>query len=108
MGVDLAVMLTVDPGDQADRHHMRVMVNNQDGTQIAGMEAEFGFGVTVLPDNHLQAPLPGELLIVPLVVPLRELVLPASDMYSMEITIDDDLHKSVWFRAALNSGVAPS
>jgi hypothetical protein len=93
MGVDLAMMFTLKQIETQQSHKLRVIVQDQDGSPVGQVDAEFGVGA--------QGVDPGELLAVPMVLPLKGLPLPRAGVYSVEILVDGQLQKSLAFKAIM-------
>lgn len=93
MRASLATRIMLDPDEAAERHKLRVVIQDDQGTRIGSFDAEFGVGV---PD----ALAPGEEVQVPLGFPLNPVRLPREGGYSLELLLDETHQASVVFRAA--------
>lgn len=87
LGVMLALILEVHPTQMDRDHTLKVLMIDADGKEIGDVIADF----TVAPNPHSDRP--GETLLLPLVVALQQVVLPAPGAYSVEILVDGQ-HKS--------------
>jgi uncharacterized protein DUF6941 len=92
LGLDLALLFTIAPTEAQERHRLRVVVQTSDGNKIAEFSAEF----QVAPAGALQ---PGERMMTPVVLPLKEVQLPSEGVYGIEILIDGQMQHSFTFVA---------
>lgn len=92
MGVDLAVVATVTPGERDSQHKLDVNVLGQDGEVIAQANGEFG----VSGSADVEA---WEALIVPLVLPLANVAIPEEGAYMIDVLVDNRSVRNLRFRA---------
>ncbi len=96
LGVTLALLFEVHPTEMNTDHTLGVIMINEDGQEIGNVTADFAIASD--PDKGR----PGENLILPLVVPLQQVVLPNHGAYSVEILIDGQHKRSLGVLAAGN------
>lgn len=95
MNVDLALLLTVHPTEAAEPHRVRVLIQSADGPpEIARLEGEFSFGDPTPGPRGRQ---PGESLVLPLGLNLRQIAIPEPGGYSVEILVDNQHVDSLFF-----------
>lgn len=94
MGVELAVLVTLQPAEIGVDHKLRVSVMGQDGEQIASIER--GFRADSNPDEPHDFALPVQM---PLQVGLTGVGVPAPGLYSVNMTVNNTSMHSVTFRA---------
>jgi hypothetical protein len=92
LGVELALMITMQRSETMEKHRLRVLVNGEDGAPIASLDGEF----QITPGKDAR---PGETSIVPLVLDTKSIALPAAGVYSVEILIDSHQIRSIAFLA---------
>jgi hypothetical protein len=92
MGCTLALQIVVHPTETDREHDGRVVVQDEDGAVIAEVGLGFGLGGDLLP---------GEEHLVPIVVQLDPVTLPAPGGYSVEILLDGNHHVSIPIRGVL-------
>lgn len=90
MGVELAVMIEMRQTELARPHEIEVLVQGEDGQRVA--EARGGLQAGGEVDF-------GETLLVPIVIPLRNVGLPQRGRFSLEIAIDGGHHRTLMFQA---------
>jgi hypothetical protein len=93
LGVELALRLTIHPTETNALHTGEVRLQSQDGGEIA--KVEFGFNVDPV---SAQVLVPGELLSLPLALPMQNVAVPSAGGYSFEILIDHVHQTSVPFQ----------
>lgn len=81
MDLDLALVISIHPSELADAHDLRVRVVGEDGQQIATIEGSFG-------PAQITGHRPLSEVQQPVVLPLRQVGLPAPGHYAVEITVD--------------------
>lgn len=94
LGLQLAMLVTLQPSESHDEHRLRIILQDQDGKPVAKMDG--GFGAKAGPDSR-----PGEALAFPIVVGLEGLPIPSHGVYSIEVLIDHQLARSLVFQAEL-------
>lgn len=94
LGVTLALLFEVHPTEMDSEHTLEVVMIDADGKEIGNVSADFA----IAPDPG--ASRPGETLILPLVVPLQQVILPQPGAYSVEILIDGQHKRSLGMLAA--------
>lgn len=94
LGVTLGLLFEVHPTEMDSEHTLEVVMIDADGKEIGNVSADFAIAPD--PDNGR----PGETLILPLVVPLQQVVLPAPGAYSVEVLIDGQHKRSLGVLAA--------
>lgn len=93
LGVAIAARILVHPTEAEDNHHGRIVVQAEDGEQLA--EVTFDFRSERPPGGLLAS---GEEMSLPVVVPLQNVGVPAAGGYSVEILIDRIHQASLPFR----------
>lgn len=94
LGVTLALLFEVHPTEMDSEHTLEVVMIDADGKEIGNVSADFA----IAPDP--ESGRPGETLILPLVVPLQQVVLPNPGAYSVEVLIDGQHKRSLAVLAA--------
>ena len=94
LGVTLGLLFEVHPTEMDSEHTLEVVMIDADGKEIGNVSADFA----IAPDPDSSRP--GETLILPLVVPLQQVVLPAPGAYSVEVLIDGQHKRSLGVLAA--------
>ena len=89
---DLAIMFTLEPSEAQDPHRVRVIVQSEDGKEIAKIDGEF----KVTRGKGAKA---WERLAVPMVFPVRGLPIPKAGVYSIELLVDSHSVRSLVFTA---------
>lgn len=97
MGVDLAFLFTVHPTEAAEPHRVRIVIQSVDGPpEIARLDGEFALD----PADARLGPAgrqPGESLVFPLGLSLRQIAIPEPGSYSVEILVDNQHVDSLFF-----------
>jgi hypothetical protein len=93
LGLDLALVFTLTPSEAQEKHRLRVLVQTADGAKLAEVIADFG----VKPSADLK---PGERMIVPVPLSLRQVPIPAEGVYGVEVLVDANLQRSFTFVAS--------
>ena len=91
MGADLALLLTLHPLEAEEPHRLRVVLQDADGAEVAKLDAEFALDAD---GTQLH---PGESFILPVVVPLSNVPIPAAGRYAAEILVDGQHTDSLFF-----------
>jgi hypothetical protein len=99
MNVDLALLCTLHPTEAAEPHRIRVVVQSADGAEVARLDGEFGVGAGEVEPGPTGRQ-PGESLIVPLALPLRNVGIPEAGKYSVEVLVDNQHVESLFFMAS--------
>ena len=94
LGVTLGLLFEVHPTEMDSEHTLEVVMIDADGKEIGNVSADFA----IAPDPEQGRP--GETLILPLVVPLQQVVLPGAGAYSVEVLIDGQHKRSLGVLAA--------
>ncbi len=89
LGVSLALLFEVHPTEMNSEHSLSVVLIDEDGLQFGHVNADFH--ISAEPGKGR----PGENLILPLVVPLQQVVLSKPGAYSVEILIDGQHKRSL-------------
>ena len=89
LGVTLALLFEVHPTEMNSDHTLGVIMIDEDGQEIGNVTADFA--IASGPDKGR----PGENLILPLVVPLQQVVLCQYGAYSVEILMADSTN-ALW------------
>jgi hypothetical protein len=102
LGVSIAFIVDLDPGDIGVPHQISVRIRDEDGREVGRVLG--AFNVPEAPDRE-----PGETLHVPLAIDLRPIPLPATGAYTAAIDVDGDERKSLSFvaRTGVPPGVTP-
>ncbi len=98
LGLDLALMLTMTKTEAQEKHRLRVTIMTEDGKTLAELTGEFG----IAPGAGTELK-PGERLVIPVALPLRDVQVPGEGIYSIEVLIDAQLQRSFTFVAALSA-----
>jgi hypothetical protein len=93
LGVDLALLLTLQPSEATGDHELRVLIRDTDGKEIALLEATFSIGPQAMPIPA------GEMLRAPIAIQLRTVPIPAPGLYSIELLVDKQHRRSLPFQA---------
>jgi hypothetical protein len=101
LGVDLGLLLTLHPSEATESHQLRILLQGEDGALVAQLDANFE-----LSGPPPKVP-PGQMVRVPLAVPLRQIVLPHQGNYSIEILVDKQHRRSLPL-TAMPPGQQPS
>jgi hypothetical protein len=91
LGVDLAMLLTLHPAEATDEHELRILLQDTDGKRIAEIQGTFSV--------ESKADPAGQMVRTPLVVPIRQIPVPAPGVYSLELLVDKQLRRSLPFQA---------
>jgi hypothetical protein len=91
LNAQLAMVATLMPVEARTQHSLAVVVQGMDGLRVAEVTGQFGVGT--LPAG-IQ---PGEPLAVPIVLDLRQVMIPGQGTYSVEVLVDSQLAKSLPF-----------
>ncbi len=94
LGLDLALILTLTQSEAQEKHRLRVLVQTADGAKLAEAIADIG----VSPSGDIK---PGERMIVPVALSLKEVQVPAEGVYGVEVLVDKSLQREFTFVAAL-------
>ena len=94
LGVTLGLLFEVHPTEMDSEHTLEVVMIDADGQEIGNVGADFA----IAPDPDKGRP--GETLILPLVVPLQNVMLPGAGAYSVEVLIDGQHKRSLGVLAA--------
>lgn len=94
LGVTLALLFEVHPTEMNSDHSLQVIMINEDGQEIGHVNADFQIASDPAKGR------PGENLILPLVVPLQQVILPSHGAYSVEVLIDGQHKRSLGVLAA--------
>jgi hypothetical protein len=86
------MVLTLQRSEATEKHRIRVLVQDDDGQNIAQVDGEFG----VAPGPDAQ---PGEQLAMPMILNLSNVGIPRPGVYSVEILLDSQLFRSIPFVA---------
>lgn len=89
LGVTLALLFEIHPTEMNSDHILQVVMIGEDGQEIGHVNADFQVASDPIKGR------PGENVILPLVVPLHQVVLPVSGAYSVEILIDGQHKRSL-------------
>jgi hypothetical protein len=92
LGLTLALVLELTPGESGRLHDLEIAVIDSDGHRMAGFTAGFQ-------SNPKAELVPGEPIAVALTFNLNNVVLPQSGGYSAEILIDGRSDRSLSFQA---------
>jgi uncharacterized protein DUF6941 len=93
LGLTLAMMLTLRPTEAAEQHKLRIVLQTEDGANVAELDGQFA--VQAAPKGLR----PGEQLGMPVVLDLRNVAIPKEGMYSLEILIDSQHVRALPFVA---------
>lgn len=95
VGLTLALRVLVHPTEADATHRLDVLLQGEDGQQVAQLEIEFGIS-----DRSTLAP--GEQVSVPLPIPFpAQVALPTPGAYSFELLIDGIHQATVPFQATV-------
>ncbi|MDX1510521.1 MAG: hypothetical protein R3249_04190 [Nitriliruptorales bacterium] len=89
LNAQLALVVELHQTEIGHRHEVGVLVQGQDGQQVATAQAAFDATGDVSP---------GETILVPIVVGLGGAMLPGPGPYSIEVTLDGMHHRTIPFR----------
>ncbi len=89
LGVSLALLFEIHPTEMNSEHSLQVVLIDEDGRQFGHVTADFH----VASDSGKGRP--GENLILPLVLPLQQVMLERPGAYSVEILIDGQHKRSL-------------
>jgi hypothetical protein len=87
MGVDLALLLSLHPVEAGEPHRLRFVIQTADGKQIGQLDAELA--VESQSGEEPTARRPGESIVIPLAVPLRDVAIEEEGDYSIELVVDN-------------------
>jgi hypothetical protein len=90
MGVHLALVIEQDTAELHQAHHLRVVVLDQDGEQLAEVVGDFLVDATEID--------PGDTVSVPAAVDLRTVALPAYGPYDVRVFVDGEHQRTLRFR----------
>ncbi|HEX9994762.1 MAG TPA: hypothetical protein VGB14_17670 [Acidimicrobiales bacterium] len=90
MNVFVALLIEQEPVDLSHVHRLRVVVLDQDGTELASVDGDFQVDAASLE--------PGDTVTVPAAVDLRAVGLPGYGPYDVRIFVDGEHHRTVRFR----------
>jgi len=102
LGVDLGLLLTLHPSEATEAHHVRIILQDEDGKVVAQLDAEF----TINQPATEPAVRPGQMLYVPLAIPLRNVPIPNAGSYSVELLVDKQHRRSLPV-TAMPAGTTP-
>ena len=94
LGVTLGLLFEVHPTEMDSEHTLGVVMIDADGKEIGSVTADFQIAAD--PDKGR----PGETLVLPLVVPLHQVIIPQHGAYSVEVLIDGQHKRSLGVLAA--------
>lgn len=97
---DLALMIIMEQVEIQDRHRLRVIVQGADGQPVASLDGEFSASRNDSAPAGPGAHQPGEVVFLPLVIPLRGAAVPSPGAYSIEILVDSQHQQSLPLVAA--------
>lgn len=89
MGVALALVLELHQMELGKPHELEVLVQGQDGEQVASIVGGFNLG-------RAQAE-PGETVLAPMPFDLRNVGVPAPGVYSIEVAVDGTHQRTLRF-----------
>lgn len=93
LNVDLALLLTLHPSEAAEDHQLRIILQDTDGKPIAQLDATFVVNPsTPSPTQIVPA---GQMVLVPLAVPMKVITIPAPGLYSIEVLVDKQHRRSL-------------
>ncbi len=93
LNVDLALLLTLHPSEAAEDHQLRIILQDTDGKQIAQLDVTF---MVNPPTVGLAQVVPaGQMVRVPLAVPMKAFAIPAPGLYSIEVLVDKQHRRSL-------------
>ncbi|MEY2426405.1 MAG: hypothetical protein QOI61_1977 [Actinomycetota bacterium] len=93
MQVTLVAQVVLTPGEVGFAHDVSAIIQTEDGDVVVQANGHLEPGE---PNPLLE---PGESVILPLVINLTNVVVPAPGGYSIEISVDDVHQTSITFRA---------
>ena len=89
MGSTLALLLEIHPTETERQHTISIFLIDEDGRRLAEVSADFQVG-----RNAAQSR-PGENILMPLIVSLQQMEIPAPGAYSVEIMMDGQHKRSL-------------
>lgn len=92
MGISLAGILRLRPSEAEEMHRLRIVVRDEDGKKVAELGGEFG----IAPGQGLK---PGEMLAMPIVLPLQGVAIPRPGTYGVDVLLDSLNVRSLSFVA---------
>jgi hypothetical protein len=101
MGVNLAIMMTMQRSEAQEQHQLKVILQDEDGKQVGQIEGQMGLA-TPAPGR------PGEPVALPIVLNLAHLAIPRPGTYSFEILIDRNVVRTLPFTALMIPAPKPS
>ena len=93
LSVDLALLLTLHPSEATEDHQLRILLQDTDGKPIAQIDATFM--VNPATPGQTQIVPAGQMVLVPLAVPLKTIAVPAPGLYSIEVLVDKQHRRSL-------------
>ena len=93
LGVQVALRIVIHPTESGTQHSARMVLQNEDGATVGELGFEFAI------DQQGLSLVPGELISLPIAVPVQQLSLPRPGGYSFEILIDNNHQVSMPFFA---------
>jgi hypothetical protein len=83
LGVSLALLVDVPPDGQDMPHEIHTKINGDDGTLFGQVMA----ALQVVPGPRMET---GEHILLPLVIPLQEVLVPRHGRYDFHISVDQE------------------
>jgi len=100
LGLALALRILIHPTETGSQHSGKVVLQSQDGENLVSLDFLFEADPAGLSEV-----LPGELLSLPLALPLQGVGVPRAGGYSFEILLDGSHHASIPFQMQVGGAV---